>query len=66
MVQSKRKRKLKELLNIVDISDEEVDKLSIKEKQRYYSAKSKLGKLVFVSKDKNGNGITYRKSKEVK
>ena len=53
MVQSKRERKLRELLNIVDISEEEV-------------AKSKLGKLVFVSKDKNGNGITYKKSKEVK
>lgn len=66
MVQSKRERKLRELLNIVDISEEEVDKLSIKQKQRYYSAKSKLRKLVFVSKDKNGNGITYKKSKEVK
>lgn len=66
MVQSKRERKLRELLNIVEISEEEVDKSSIKQKQRYYSAKSKLGKLVFVSKDKNGNGITYKKSKEVK
>lgn len=50
-------------------STKETERLRVsanKQKQRYYSAKNKLGKLVFVSKDKNGNGITYRKSKEVK
>lgn len=57
----KRNKKLKELLEITKISEEEVEKLSFRDKQKYYKAKSQLGKLSFASKDKNGNGITYKK-----
>lgn len=62
----KRDKKLKELLEITNISEEEFEKLDFKGKQRYFKAKNKLCKLSFVSRDKNGKGITYRKPKEVK
>jgi hypothetical protein len=63
----KRDKKLKELLEITNISDEEFEKLDFKGKQRYFKAKNKLCKVFFVSKDKKGNGITYKKSlQEVK
>lgn len=57
-----KKNKLKELQDIVNISEEEYEKLDFKGKQRYFKAKSKLAKIVFVSKDKNGKGITCVKS----
>lgn len=60
----KKNNKLKELLEITNISDEEFEKLNYKEKQKYFKAKSQLCKVVFVSKDKKGNGITYRNPKE--
>lgn len=62
----KRDKKLKELLEITNISEEEFEKLDFKGKQRYFKAKNKLCKLSFASRDKNGKGITYRKPKEVK
>lgn len=60
-----KKDKLKELLDIVNISEKQFDKLNYKEKQRYFKAKSKLARIVFTSRDKNGKGITYIKIKEV-
>ena len=54
-------KKLKELLKITNISEEEIEKLDYKEKQKYYKAKNKLCRISFVSRDKNGNGITYKK-----
>lgn len=54
-------KKLEELLKITDISEEEIEKLDYKEKQKYYKAKSKLCRISFVSRDKDGNGITYKK-----
>lgn len=57
----KRKKKLEELFKITNISEEEIEKLDYKEKQKYYKAKSKLCKISFVSRDKDGKGITYRK-----
>lgn len=57
----KKAKKLEELLKITDISEEELEKLDYKEKQKYYKAKSKLCRISFVSRDKNGNGITYKK-----
>lgn len=62
----KRQKKLDKLIELTEITDEELDKLNYKEKQRYYDAKRKLGKLVFVSKDKNGKGVTYRKKNKKK
>lgn len=64
--QIKRNKKLKQLLDITSISEEEVEKLTFRDKQKYYKAKSQLGKLSFSSRDKRGKGITYRKPKEVK
>lgn len=56
-----KKNKLKELQDIVNISEKQYEKLDFKGKQKYFNAKSKLAKIVFVSKDKNGKGITYIK-----
>lgn len=55
--------KLKELQDIVNISEKEFEKLDFKGKQRYFKAKNKLCKIAFVSRDSKGNGITYRKEK---
>ena len=60
----KRQKKLEKLLKITNISEKQLDKLSYKEKQQYYKAKSKLCTISFVSKGKDGKGLTYRKSKE--
>lgn len=57
----KKAKKLEELFKITNISEEEIEKLDYKEKQKYYKAKSKLCRISFVSRDKNGNGITYKK-----
>lgn len=62
----KREKKLQELLKITNISEEEVAKLDFKEKQKYFKAKSKLCKISFTSRDKNGKEITYVKPKEDK
>lgn len=62
----KRKKKLDKLLKITNISDKELSKLDYKGKQQYFKAKSKLCTVVFTSRDKDGNEITYRKPKEVK
>lgn len=56
-------RKLKELLKITNISDNEFEKLDYKGKQKYFKAKRKLCNVFFTSIDKNGNGITYKKGK---
>lgn len=64
----KRDKKLQKLIEKtnINISEEEVEKLGFRDKQEYYKAKSQLCKISFVSRDKNGKGITYRKPKEVK
>ncbi len=56
-----KKDKLKELQDIVNISEKQFEKLDYKGKQRYFKAKSKLAKISFISRDKNGKGITYVK-----
>lgn len=66
MLDKNRKDRLEELLKIISISDEELEKLTYKEKQKYYRAKNKLCKVVFVSRNKKGKGLTYRKPKEVR
>jgi len=50
--------KLEELIELADISDEELKKLNYKEKQAHYRAKTKLCKVFY-----NGNG-PYRKKEE--
>lgn len=62
----KRQKKLQKLLKITNIDDKKLAKLNYKEKQQYFKARSKLCKVSFVSKDKNGKGITYRRTKEDK
>ena len=56
--------KLKEMIELANMPEEEVEKLDYKGKQKYYRAKSKLGTKIHTSRDKNGKGITYRKKKE--
>ena len=56
--------KVKEMIELANMSEEEVEKLDHKAKQKYYRAKSKLGTMIHKSRDKNGKGITYRKKKE--
>lgn len=60
----KRKKKLEKLLKITNIDDKKLNKLNYKEKQQYFRAKSQLCRVSFVSRDKDGKGITYRKPKE--
>ena len=48
-------KKLKELVDIVNISDKKLEKLNYKEKQQYYRAKNKLCKVFY-----SGAG-TYRR-----
>jgi len=60
----KRQKKLQKLLEKTNITEKELEKLSYKEKQEYYRCKSKLCRVVFTSRDKYGNGITYKKQKE--
>lgn len=59
------KDKLSELLKIINISEEEFKRLNYKEMQRYFRAKSKLCKVFFVSRSKDGKGLTYKKNKEL-
>lgn len=56
-----------ELIKIVNITEEEFERLNYQEKQKYFNAKAKLGKLIHRSRDKNGKGISYvEKSDEIK
>lgn len=63
MLENPAKRKLVKLLEITNISDDKVEKLNYKEKQKYFKAKSQLKKLCFFSRDLKGQGITYKKKK---
>ena len=56
----KKDDKLEELLKITNITEEEFEKLDFKGKQKYFKAKNRLCKIFFVSKNKEGKGITYR------
>lgn len=60
-----KKDKLKELQDIVNISEKQFEKLDFKGKQKYFKAKNKLANVFFVSRNKNGKGVTYIKPKEV-
>lgn len=62
----KSKKKLDKLLKITNITDKDLNKLNYKEKQKYYAAKSKLGKFSFISRDKLGTGQTLNYSKQPK
>ena len=63
---NKKKDKLEELLEITNISEEELEKLNFKEKQKYFKARNKLCRVFFVSRNGNGKGLTYKKPKEKK
>ena len=54
----------KENLNItqiLNIKDEDLDKMNYKERQKYYKIRSKIAKIVHKSRDKKGKGITYKR-----
>jgi hypothetical protein len=55
----KRKQEQKEIEKLMSITDAELDKMSYKEKQKYYKLKCKLGRYSFV-----GNGSPYVKTAE--
>lgn len=57
----KEQEKLDELLKTVEISEEEFEQLDFKGKQKYYKAKSQLGRYSHKSKDEKGNGIIFKK-----
>lgn len=63
MLENPAERKLVKLLEITNISDDKVEKLNYKEKQKYFKAKSQLKKICFFSRDSEGKGITYKKKK---
>ncbi len=56
--------KLEKLLEITNITDDELAKLDYKQKSAYYKAKCQIGNLVFKSRDENGKGLTYKKNKK--
>lgn len=60
------KKKEEELIKLANMTEKEVENLDFKGKQKHYAAKCKLGKIVHISRNKDGKGITYRKIKEVK
>lgn len=62
MIKNKKQEKYESIMNM---SDEEIDKLNYKEKQSYYKIRQKLGRISFVSKVKDGEGMTYVKPKKV-
>lgn len=66
MLNDRKNKKLKKLLADTNINDKDIENLSFKDKQKYYNAKSLLGRISFVSRDKDGNGITYKKPKDSK
>lgn len=59
--EKERQELLKKTLKLANTSDEELAKMSFREKQAVFKAKNSLIKIAFVSRDKNGKGITYRK-----
>lgn len=60
----KKDDKTESLLKIVNITEEELEQLDYKGKQRYYNAKTKLCKIFHRSKDLKGNSVTYKKEKK--
>lgn len=60
----KKDDKTESLLKIVNITEEELEQLDYKGKQKYYSAKNKLGKIFHRSRNLKGNGVTYKKEKK--
>jgi hypothetical protein len=46
---------------VINTTDEELQTKSYKEKQEFYKKKRRIGRIVFISNDKNGNGKTYIK-----
>lgn len=57
----KHQEKIQKMRKLAEISDEEVSSLNYKERQKYFRSKNMFGRKIFISKDKNGNGVSYRK-----
>ena len=60
----KKEKQIKEMLEIVNITDKDFEKLNYKGKQEYFKTKTKLASVFHKSKDKNGIGITYVKKED--
>ena len=56
-----KEEKKENLLKLAQMNDEEVEKLDYKGKQRHYAARAKLCKIVHISRNKKGKGITFKK-----
>ena len=63
---AKSRVKIDELIKLANIPEKKVEKLSFREKQKHYKAKSQLGTFIFKSQDINGKGRIYRKNEAVK
>ena len=63
-IKSKKEEKLNKMIKLANTSDEKLEKMNWKEKQAVYKAKSSLCKVAFISRNKDGKGITYKKSKK--
>lgn len=56
-----RNKKEKMIIKLASLDDSKIEKLTYKEKQKCFKAKSRVGRYVFISKNNDGKGITYRK-----
>lgn len=56
--------KLKELVELANMTEKQLENANYKQKQAHYRAKSKLCKIFFISQDKKGNGMTYIKDRK--
>ncbi len=52
--------KKKKIIEMANTSEEKIEKMNFKEKQAYYKARSKVGKMIHYSNSDTG-GITYRR-----
>ncbi len=54
-------KKEKLIIKLASLDDSKIEKLTYKEKQKCFKAKSRVGRYVFISKNNGGKGVTYRK-----
>ena len=58
-------KKEKMIIKLASLDDSKIEKLTYKEKQKCFKAKSRVGRYVFISKNNDGKGITYRKGDKI-
>ena len=53
------------IIKLASLDDSKIEKLTYKEKQKCFKAKSRVGRYVFISKNNDGKGTTYRKGDKI-